>query len=233
MRIVGADTTGARGSVALVEGKELKAIVGTTMVRPAHGETLLPAVDHALQSASMELSELDGFAVAAGPGSFTGLRIGIASLEGLSFALGKPLVGVSALEATAYRYRYVEGLIAVMIDAYRGDVFAEAFRADGSNVSSIAEATCEPPGEFLRGLPARPALVAGSGAHKYRAAVTEQYGQAVSVADASFFLAEEVARLGESRLARGEKAILGGVTAIYLRPSEAERNLQSNEATGA
>ena len=69
------------------------------------------------------LDAIDTFAVAVGPGSFTGLRIGIASVEGLAFAAGRPVVGVSTLEAIAYRYRFHNGLIASVLDARRGEIF--------------------------------------------------------------------------------------------------------------
>ena len=110
MKILAVDTTSLAGSVALLEDDVLRGLVGFSTV-PGHAERLLPTVDSMLAGLSLSLSDLDGFAVAVGPGSFTGLRIGISTVEGLSYSTGRPVVGISSLEATAHRYRYRPGWI--------------------------------------------------------------------------------------------------------------------------
>jgi len=170
------------------------------------------------------LSEVDGLAVAMGPGSFTGLRIGIAAVEGLAYALDKPAVGVSALDATALRYRHRRGLLAVMRDAYRGEVYGASYRSDGDTIEPATEPTCRAPKDFLESLPATPELVAGSATVSYRDVVRASLPDTVTIAAPSFFIGEEVARLGAEALAGGSRgAPLGGLDALYIRSSEAER----------
>ncbi|MGH9390705.1 MAG: tRNA (adenosine(37)-N6)-threonylcarbamoyltransferase complex dimerization subunit type 1 TsaB, partial [Vicinamibacteria bacterium] len=85
MRVLAVDTTGAHGSAAVVAGGILEGLIGIRETRPRHAEALLPTIDELLRLLSLSLERIDGFAVAVGPGSFTGLRIGIAAVEGLSF----------------------------------------------------------------------------------------------------------------------------------------------------
>jgi tRNA threonylcarbamoyladenosine biosynthesis protein TsaB len=231
MRVLAVDTTGAHGSVAVVEDGELEGLIGIRERTPRHAESLLPTIDELLRLLSLHLEEIDGFAVAVGPGSFTGLRIGIAAAEGLSFATGKPVAGVSALEATAFRYRYVDGLVVPLIEAYRGEIYGAAYRARGGVLHLAGGPSCMTAGRFLDSLPEAPAIVAGTGILRHRAEVESRVPSAL-LADPSYFLGEEVARLGGAKLARGEAAALGSLAPLYVRPAEAER-LRANESRPA
>jgi tRNA threonylcarbamoyl adenosine modification protein YeaZ len=231
MRALAVDTTGAHGSVALVAEGELVALVGIRETSPRHAERLLPTIESLLGRLSLELSQIDGFAVAVGPGSFTGLRIGIASVEGLSFATGKPVAGVSALEATAFRFRHLPGLIVSIIEAYRGEVYGAAYRSRSGLLQQEVEPVCATASDFLAALPEPPSIVAGTAIVRHREAI-ERSAPGVRMADASFFLAEEVARIGEAKLAAGGSAPLGGLTPIYIRPPEAERKLSGKARPG-
>ncbi len=222
MRVLAVDTTGAHGSVAIVAGGELEGILGARETSPKHAESLLPTIEHLLRVLSLALEEIDGFAVAVGPGSFTGLRIGIAAVEGLSFATGKPAVGVSALEATGFRYRHVEGLIAPLIEAYRGEIYGAAYRSRAGVLELEVEPACTTASRFLRALPEPPSLVAGTALLRHRGEVAI-HAPGSFLADASFFIGEEVARLGEAKLEAGEAAPLGALAPLYIRPAEAER----------
>ncbi|HSF15441.1 MAG TPA: tRNA (adenosine(37)-N6)-threonylcarbamoyltransferase complex dimerization subunit type 1 TsaB [Vicinamibacteria bacterium] len=223
MRVLAVDTTGAHGSVALLDGIELAGAIGIRTARPQHAERLLATVDDLLGRLSIEAAELDGFVVAVGPGSFTGLRIGISTVEGLAYALKRPVVGVSSLDATAFRYRFHTGLIVSVIEGYRGEVYARCYASDGVDLVPGMEPVCEEPSRFVERLEEPPAVVAGTGLGRCASRIHARFGEVVRLADASFFLAEEVARLGAGRLARGEAAPLGGLEALYVRPSEAER----------
>ncbi len=227
MRVLAVDTTGAHGSVALVDDGELEGLFGVRERTPRHAEVLLPTIDRLLRSLSLKLEEIDGFAVAVGPGSFTGLRIGIAAVEGLSFATSKPAAGVSALEATAFRFRYLDGLIVSLIEAYRGEIYGAAYRARAGVLHLEVEPSCMSASRFLDLLPEAPALVAGTGLLRHREAV-DIHAPGAILADRSFFIGEEVARVGEAKLEAGDPAPLGSLAPLYIRPTEAERN-RANE----
>lgn len=229
MLVLALDTTSAHGSMALLDGSALRGIVGFRSAQPRHAEDLLPSVDHLLARVDCALDGLQGFAVAIGPGSFTGLRIGVAAVEGLAYALDRPVVGVSTLEATAFRYRHRRGLLVAMIEAYRSEIYGAAYDSNGDSgrepLEAVVEPTCMAPARFLDSLPRTPELVAGSGTVRYRSVIEESLPPTVTIAEPSLFIAEEIARLGARKLAAGERAPLGGLDALYIRSSDAERHL--------
>lgn len=233
MFVLAVDTTSAHGSLALLDGGTLAGVLGFRTARPRHAEGLLPAMDFLLGENDAKLDDVDGFAVAVGPGSFTGLRIGIATVEGLAFATARPVVGVSTLEATAYRYRYRKGLLVSLIDAHRGDVYGATYRSDGETLIEASEPSCRDPEGFLEALSETPELVAGSATLTHRAVVETHLPTSVTIAEPSFFVAEEIARLGSKKLERGERAPLGGLDALYIATPAAERNRRAREGNHA
>ncbi len=104
-----------------------------------HSRTLLPMVQDMLRSSELTLSDMDAIAVAAGPGSFTGLRIGLATVKGLSWAADKPCIGVSTLEGMAHPLRHLDGIIVCAMDARRSQIYNAVFRADGSALTRLRE----------------------------------------------------------------------------------------------
>jgi tRNA threonylcarbamoyladenosine biosynthesis protein TsaB len=222
MRVLAVDTTSAHGSVALLEDELLSGVIGWRTRRPEHAQRLLPAVDTLLSGLDLTTADLDGIAVAVGPGTFTGLRIGIAAAEGLAYSLRRPVVGVSALEATAYRYRFITGLVLALMEAYRNEVYAGLFRADGRGLREEVPPICTTLRPLLAGLPDPPALVAGTATVSRRAELAAALPPGARIADPSLFLAEDVARLALPRLAAGEGSPLGGLKALYIRPPDAK-----------
>jgi len=216
-------TTSAHGSLALLDERALRGVTGFRTARPRHAESLLPSVDYLLAQVEAKLDDVDGFAVAIGPGSFTGLRIGIAAVEGLAYTLERPAVGVSTLDATAFRYRHRRGLLVALIEAYRGQVYGASYRSDGESIEQVSDPVCMPPKDFLASLDAPPDLVAGSATVQYRDVLDAHLPDNVTIAEPSFFIAEEIARLAACRLEAGERAPLGGLDALYLPPAEETR----------
>ncbi len=232
MLVLALDTTSAHGSMALLDGLALRAVMGFRTAQPRHAEGLLPSLDHLLSQVEGKLQDIQGFAVAVGPGSFTGLRIGIAAIEGLAYTLGRPVVGVSTLEATAFRYRYRRGLLVAMIEAYRSEVYGASYESDGGALVAVTDPSCMAPVAFLDSLPRAAELIAGSGVTRYRSVLAERLPKNTTLAEPSLFIAEEIARLGAGKLDAGEQAPLGGLDALYIRSSDAERNLAKASARG-
>ena len=220
MLVLAVDTTSAHGSLALLDGDALRGAMSFRTAQPRHAESLLPSVDYLLAQVEVKLNDVQAFAVAVGPGSFTGLRVGIAAVEGLAYTLDRPAVGVSTLDATAFRYRHRRGLLVALIEAYRGEVYGASYRSDGESIEQASEPTCMPPKDFLESLADSPDLVAGSATVRYRDVLDAHLPENVTVAEPSFFIAEEIARLGTRKLEAGERAPLGGLDAFYIRPSE-------------
>ena len=142
MKILGIDTSTPIGSVALIDGESLVA-EHTLNIMKAHSSRLMPAIDTVLKWGDITADELDGCAVGIGPGSFTGIRIGIATIKSLCYALDKPIIGVSTLEAIAYNLRWTEGLICPILDARRNESYGAIFRG-GDEWQRLTDDWCLP-----------------------------------------------------------------------------------------
>ena len=127
MYVLGIDTSTMTGGVALLRDDEL---VGESVlnIRTTHSERLLPALEGLLGQGGLDVKQLGLLSVVTGPGSFTGLRIGVATAKGLSYALGIPTVGVTTLEAYGWQFRFFPGVVLALVDARRENVFWQAFR---------------------------------------------------------------------------------------------------------
>lgn len=130
------DSSATVASVAICDGERLLAEY-TVNNGNTHSETLLPMVENVLNYLSLKPTDIDLFAVSSGPGSFTGVRIGAATLKGLAFASGKPCVGVSTLHALAYNLLPLKGLICPVMNARRSQVYTALFRSDGERLERL------------------------------------------------------------------------------------------------
>lgn len=148
MLILALDTTSRAGSVAILRGRQIlvEAVGDEAMT---HGQRLPSALMEACAGAGVQPSDLELLAVAAGPGSFTGLRIGIATMQGLAMARGLRIVPVSTLEAIAWAAPGSGGRVASWMDAQRGEVFAQVFGRDGSGLTVETEAVSARPADVL------------------------------------------------------------------------------------
>ena len=130
MKLLGLDSSGLVASAAIVEDDTLLAEY-TVNYKKTHSQTLLPMLDAIAGMTELDLDTIDAIAVAAGPGSFTGLRIGSATAKGLGLALNKPLVAVPTVDALAYNLYDVPGLICPLMDARRNQVYTGIYRNEG------------------------------------------------------------------------------------------------------
>ena len=171
MKILAIETSTLTGSVALLEDE---AVLGeiTLSVSVQHSERLMPAIEQLLSNARVDLSEIDLFAVTVGPGSFTGLRIGIAAVQGLAMAGHQPILGVSTLQSLAYQGIFFPGLIVPCLNAYRGEIYWGLYqKVPGSFwCESVLEDCVTPVAPLLKELSARgeKALLLGNGYDTYR-----------------------------------------------------------------
>lgn len=185
-----------------------------------HSETLLPMAENLLKGCNVPLNEVDLIAVARGPGSFTGVRIGVATAKGLSWGLDKPCCGVSTLEAMAWQGVHLEGkLLCCCMDARRGQVYNALFRAEGAGLKRLSEDRAIALSELLPELREAPVLL-GDGAALTAKALTE--------AALSFTLAPEPICIQSAwgvalAAAHAPQEAWGEPEPVYLRLSQAER----------
>lgn len=136
MKLLAVESSAVTASVALFEDEQLRAQslldCGLT-----HSRTLMPQIEQLLHISETDMKDIDLFAVAAGPGSFTGVRIGVSCVMGLAFAAQKQVVAVSTLEAMAYGTSYHEGLVCPAMNARRNEVYTALFRVEGGSVTRL------------------------------------------------------------------------------------------------
>jgi tRNA threonylcarbamoyladenosine biosynthesis protein TsaB len=226
MLVLALDTTTRAGSCALVrDGVTVHEFAGDPS--SSHAEHLPGDLITLLESRDVPLEAIDVFAVATGPGSFTGLRVGIATMQGLAFATGKPLVGVSALDALAQLAAADAGdMIATWIDAWRGEVYA-ALYAKGHE---IEPPTVEHPAEVLRRLGARMSdqadggcVFVGDGAASFAGDIRSVLGRRARIAEPAMpLLAAAIGRLAGDVAAAGTRPGPDAIRPLYVRRTDAE-----------
>ena len=126
MKILALDSTANTSTVAVLEDEKLLSIY-TANIKNTHSETLLPMVKSMLETLRLSVDDIDAFAVSEGPGSFTGVRIGVATIKGLAFGKNKKCIGVSTIEAMAQNLEGFEGVVCPIMNARRGQVYTGAF----------------------------------------------------------------------------------------------------------
>ncbi len=222
MKILGIDTSTPIGSVALIDDDNLVAEHTLNIVQ-AHSSRLMPAIDTVLKWSDITAADLDGCAVGVGPGSFTGVRIGVATIKSLCYALDKPIVGVSTLEAVAYNLRWTNGVICPLFDARRSEVYGAIFEG-GTEWQRLTEELCLPIDAFLDRLDTRtstdcPINFVGDGLLMYGEAVRERLGERAQFADVIFNVPRgaTIAYLGAQRLQHGESDSYWTLVPNYVR----------------
>jgi tRNA threonylcarbamoyladenosine biosynthesis protein TsaB len=220
MYILAVDTASNAGGVALSRNSEL---IGAHLAKIPlkYSEKLIDWVDFLLSQHEVTLEEIGCFAVACGPGSFTGLRIGIAAVKAFAQVLGRPVVGLSTLEAIAYRFRHVSPAVAPVMDARRQQVYGAIYDVSGQEPRCIHPESVARPEEWLRGLPSGDLLFAGDGAALYRSAILNLRPGSRLIESDNFIL-PELCQLGYLRSRQGAAGTAAEVRANYLRSADVQ-----------
>lgn len=225
------DTSSASGSIALVEDGRLIAELTAGNVG-THANWLMPAFESLLKGASKAAEDIDLFAVAIGPGSFTGLRIGITTVKGLAWSLGKKTAAVSTLASLALNLRYTNMTVCTVLDARKGEVYAALYRfKDGGMEVLMNEAALAPEGLFkvIRDLGVeRPIAFLGNGLKTYSRDIKNNVPGAFMAPEPLWHIrASNIAMLATGEMAKELSPV--ELKPVYLRKSEAE--LKSKGAT--
>ncbi len=215
MRVLAVETSTLSGGAALLDDER---VVGEYIldVRITHSERLMAAIDQLLSDAGWTARDLEGLAVTVGPGSFTGLRVGLSTVKGLALALAIPVAAVPTLDAMAAMLPYAALPVCPVLDARKREVYASLYRWDGLGMRRQWDYLAIAPDDLARRLD-EPVIVVGDGAESIsspfaRRVEPPRRGPAPAV----------VGALGHSRLAIGDTVAVAELVPIYLRPSEAE-----------
>ncbi len=234
MKILAIDSSGLIASAALATEDAVLAEY-TTNYKKTHSQTLLPMIDEIVKMTETELSELDAIAVTAGPGSFTGLRIGSATAKGLGQALDKPLIAVPTTEALAWNFCGSEAVICPLMDARRSQVYTGLYRwnKEAETMDCLFEQQAMAVEDIIAEVNrlGQPVIFLGDGADAYRTVLSEKTEvvfsfapvhmskqRAASLAACAFVYAKE-----------GKTQTAAEFVPTYLRKSQAEREREEKE----
>jgi tRNA threonylcarbamoyladenosine biosynthesis protein TsaB len=223
MRILGVDTSTPCGSVGLIDDEWVisEYLLNTPVT---HSERLLRSIELVLREAHCTIGDLDGWAISLGPGSFTGLRIGVSTVKGLAFATRKPVAGVSTLDILASQISPTPYLICPILDARKKEVYTAFYRyEEGNFLKRLSPYQAVGPEDFIKRIEERTIFIGDA---------VKTYGDYLrdSLPSLAIFppsplhlpLGSIVAKLGSELLRKGECLDFSSFTPIYVRPSEAE-----------
>lgn len=224
MKILAFDTSSASGSVALVDDNVLAAEWTSSRVA-AHAVWLLPHIDGLLRGVNLGIRDIDIFAVANGPGSFTGLRIGISVAKGLAWSLRKRAVGVSTLDALAMNFAYAGMPVCAALDARRGEMYAAIYDfSEGSPRAIMAQSALTPEGlsAAIAGLDIKtPIIFAGSGINAYADYIKTNVKNAIFAPEPLWHIRASNVALAAYEITRTKEALDPAMLPlVYLRKGE-------------
>jgi tRNA threonylcarbamoyladenosine biosynthesis protein TsaB len=228
MKILGIETSGSLGGFALVDdGRLVVEIISDITGR--HVEKGVDIIEDVLDRASVTVADLEAVAVSLGPGSFTGLRVGLAIAKGLCFGNRVPLVGVPTLDSIAESLSCWEGITVPMRDARRGEIYFSVYESEACSVTRIADYLALAPGRAVEKIKdmvgGRRVLLAGDALVKYKDVICSGLGPEAMPAPETMWMARPavIACMGSELLKAGGNADIDTIEPMYVRPSEAER----------
>jgi len=222
MKILAIDTSTPSGSIALLEDDQLIAEL-TTCIQKTHAERLLPSIKTLLDNIGTKLEDIDGFALAIGPGSFTGLRIGLSTIKGLAWSLNKKVAGISTLEALAMNLPYSDKPVCPMLDARKKEVYAAVYKCNNNWPECIMPDTALSPDNLINKIK-EPTIFLGDGIKVYGNLIKDMLKDTAVIAPAHLWQikASSVGLLAWKKFKSGNIESPESIRLNYLRPSEAE-----------
>jgi tRNA threonylcarbamoyladenosine biosynthesis protein TsaB len=232
MKVLAIETSTLAGSVAIADAGGLIGELKVN-VKVAHAERLMDSINWLLNASRLTAKDIDAFAVSIGPGSFTGLRIGLSTAKGFSYAAGKPLIAVPTLDAFARTLPFCSYFICPMLDARKNEIYAGLYKWENSLCKKIIPETAASPADFLKNIKkikeldrpqARSTVFMGDGAKTYKKLIADTLKNKAVFAPASKMSpsASGVAEIALEKLNQGIRDDPASLTPFYIRKSEAE-----------
>lgn len=222
MKVLGVDTATSYLALGIVEENKILSELRFD-ARQTHAQLLMPNINKILEETGQELKDLDGIAISIGPGSFTGLRIGLATAKGLCYASGKPLVAVPTLDAITYLNHKVLYPLVPILDAKKSEVYSAIYEVKENVIRRVSEYWVTPVEKLVAKIP-KEVIFLGPDLEMFKAELHELYkGKAHFIkGDSNLPSGAAVAFLGLEKLKKREYENLNGVEPLYLRKSEEE-----------
>jgi tRNA threonylcarbamoyladenosine biosynthesis protein TsaB len=220
LKLLAIDTATARGSVALLEDREVHAQLQIHSLE-THSARLLSSIEFLLSRTGWELKDLNLIVAGIGPGSFTGIRIGVSTALGLAQSLSAHFAGISGLEAMAHKLPGIDGRIGVVLDAQRSQVYFAEYISSQGNLRRMAKPGLFFPEELERRLRRTRIFLIGDGAIRYRKELSPASGAGPRVVEVDLFLAGTLGTLALSKKRSWRKGEFLSSEPLYIRPPDA------------
>lgn len=225
MKILGIDTSTKFCNLGLIEDEDVLIEYTINGLKKKHSSILIPAIKDLLKTMDSKMEEINGIAISIGPGSFTGLRIGLCVAKGLCYACSLPLLGIITLDAMAFPLKEIPYLICPVLESKKDEIYDVVFHG-GDSLHRIMDYKCEDIQSLLVRLsPLKEKMIfLGDGIKKYRDIIKDKIGKDALFIDSQLNLpvATSIAFLGLNKLKKGEEDDISTITPFYLRKSEAE-----------
>lgn len=222
MKVLALDTASVRGSVALLEGPEIAAQMQLLSLE-THSARLLSSLDFLMKSAAWSLGDIGLVVAGMGPGSFTGIRIGVSTAVGLARTLSIPFAGVSGLDACAHLLRDHDGRIAVVLDAQRAQVYYAEYSCRHGRIKRAGKPALLAPGDLQFGGRSARRFLIGDGAVRYAAELGINADGWPRLVEADLFLAASMGRLALARKRSWRCGESICPRPLYIRPPDAQK----------
>ncbi len=233
MKVLGIDSSGMTATVALIEDDKLIAEF-TVNNKRTHSETLMPMIDKVLTASETDIRDVELLAIAAGPGSFTGLRIGAATVKGLGMSLDVPVAAIPTCEGLAMNLSGTDRLVCPLMDARRNQVYTGLYRVSGDMPEAVIEQTACDISEIVDKVneAGEKVIFLGDGAAIFKEYIESNIRVEFSFANANASLQRgaSIASLGLIYQKAGKTVSVDEFTPVYLRPSQAERVREEKNA---
>lgn len=225
MLVLSIDSSSNAATCAIVNENSVLGEIALTN-KKEHSVLLMDLIDGLLKQCNLTINDIDGFATSKGPGSFTGLRIGMATIKGLCFGSNKPCISVSTLQGLAYNVAHFNGLICPIIDALRDNVYCGIFKFTDGKLVNLTEEACLSLDELIEKVNElnEDVIFVGDGTLKHRTVLTERVPKSnFAIKNLNYTRASSIGILGLDLLQEGIYDDLNTSAPIYLRKSQAER----------
>lgn len=229
MKILGIDTTSFPASVSISDDD---IIIGEYVIRNQrkHSQNIMVMTERLLDDLNIKISDIDVFALTCGPGSFTGLRIGISTVRAFAQALGKPVVAINTLETLAYNLCFFDGIIVPMLDARRDEVFAAAYKSEGTDIVETVSPCVMTISEITKRFKnEKKVIFCGDGAIIHRTELEVCNNFKFAPMNLNETRAASLVAAARKKALNNETVNYNDVLPIYLRKSQAEREYERKQ----
>lgn len=231
MNLLAMDTSGPVAGVSIIKNDQV-VYEAMAVNQFTHSVSMMPMVEEALNHAGMVLQQMDALAVTVGPGSFTGVRIGVSTVKGMAHGLGKPCIPVDALEALAFSAPFFEGVICPIQDARAGQVYGAAFRWHNGELERLMPDSALKLEEYLAQLLSLGVRFwfTGDGLNRYREAIAAKLGERAVLAPEALCYLRPGCAAALALEKRDEAVDYLSLAPLYLRAPQAQREREAREA---